>query len=400
MSKYIFFDRDVSEEEDRDITDDHYEKLITICCKYSAYLSLRITGDNINGADELEKYRVQVDRDFVYMYGHFYREYSLQFYSEVRYYRVCPELRDLLLKISDSVFKWINGWGYTNPDDPVFYRADGSVFFSSVIHDGECLLHPNDDEDVSEIVLNDDWIKFEEFTDGDITKKYFAQCKARYVPLGFRRSRQTYARIVNDVLQTFTFRRYNSGRDCTVNFGVFPLCEAREYPDRGRYNLGNFKQLTCYADWPYDRNSDLSMTLCVRHICSFIDRYLLPFFAETDCSEKALPALIALDRHFHNVRQEALLWRKRIEEQEEDWREVPPDCDEKFFMALKCGQYDYAKEAAQVLIPSARPECKKLYQSIIEQLEAGNTAYVEDVLRENEQNTLSNLEKCFFIDGS
>ena len=162
MSKYIFRDTDISGEAEYDITGDNYVKLISVCCKYSSYLSLRITSNEISGAKELEKYVVPKKKNLVYMYDQFYRENSLQSNLEVKYYRVCPELRDLLLRISDSIFKWINGWGYVNPEDPVFYRADGSVFFSSIIHDGECLLYPNDEEDISEILLNDNWIEIKE----------------------------------------------------------------------------------------------------------------------------------------------------------------------------------------------------------------------------------------------
>ena len=54
MSKYIFYDTDISGEKDYDIAGDDYVKLISICCKYSAYLSLRITDSGIFYAKELE----------------------------------------------------------------------------------------------------------------------------------------------------------------------------------------------------------------------------------------------------------------------------------------------------------------------------------------------------------
>lgn len=157
MRKFVFYDTDINGKEDYDIAGDDYAKLISVCCKYSAYLSLRITDCGLPCVKELEKYRVEKDKKFVYMYAHFYKEGSAKSDSEVRYYSVCPELMDLLLRVSDNIFGWINGQGYANPEDPVFYRADGSVFFSSVIHDGQCVLYPNDDEDVSEIVSKDNW---------------------------------------------------------------------------------------------------------------------------------------------------------------------------------------------------------------------------------------------------
>lgn len=227
----------------------------------------------------------------------------------------------------------------------------------------------------------------------DIRKVFFQQGKIKYVPLGFRRINQTYARIVNDVLHTFEFKRYSSGRECTIEFGVFPLCQVLEYPDIGLNNLCNFEVATYYADWSYDRNSEISMDECIQNICGYIDRYLIPFFDRANCSATALPALIALDEHFHNIRQ---IWLKQKEKEDlsrPDWRYASLLSPEKFYMALKSGQYNYAKAAAQVLIPTRRPEYKVLYQDLIDQLEAGNIEYVDKILYENEQKSLKNLEK-------
>lgn len=227
----------------------------------------------------------------------------------------------------------------------------------------------------------------------DISKVYFQECKARYVPLGFRRIQKTHARIVNDVMQTFTFKRYSYGYKYTVEFGVYPLCQMLEYPDLGLYNLCDFEVPTYYADWSCDRNSEDSINICVQDICRYIDRYLIPLFTEANCCANALSALIALDTHFHNIRQISFQQRGMVDQAKLDWRYASLLRVEKFFMALKCGQYDFAREAAQVLIPYCRPEYKALYQSIIDQLNAGNIAYVEDILYKHEQESLKNLEK-------
>lgn len=225
----------------------------------------------------------------------------------------------------------------------------------------------------------------------DITKVYFQECKKRYASLGFRRIRQMYARIVNDVMQTFAFKRYSSGRECTVEFGLFPLCQVLECPDIGIYDLRHFEVPTYFKDWSYDRNSEESMNACVQNICSYIDRYLIPLFTEANCSEKALPALIGLDTHFHNVRKLSFQQSGEVDQARLDWRYASLLHEEKFFMALKCGQYDFAREAAQVLIPTSRPEYAQLYQSIVEHLDAGDIEYVENILNENEKETLKNL---------
>ena len=224
----------------------------------------------------------------------------------------------------------------------------------------------------------------------DILKLYIQNCKEKYAPMGFRRIRQTYARIVNDVMQTFTFKRYRSGLRCTVEFGVFPLCQNILYPDFGDYTLEKFEVETYCEDWRYDK-SDESIEKAVQQIDGAIGRNLMPLFAKAGSCESALPALIELDENFQSIRQVALK-RKGIEDCATDWRQASLMNGEKLFMALKIGQYDYAKKAAQAQIPYRFPEDKELLQSIIDQLNAGNIEYIEEILTQNEQKSLENLK--------
>lgn len=164
MDKYVFRDTDITGFEEYDIVGDDYKTLIDTCCKYCTVMSLYITDSKLNHLDELEKFRIPKNENIKFIYEHYGGNPA--YWASVKYYRVCPELKELLLKISDSIFKWLNGWGYKNPDDPTFYRKDGSVFFTSTIHDGECILMPKENEDVTGILSNKNWkvympIKFE-----------------------------------------------------------------------------------------------------------------------------------------------------------------------------------------------------------------------------------------------
>ena len=68
----------------------------------------------------------------------------------------CSEkTRQYLLNRTDNLFKWMD-W-YKNPEDLTFYRADGSIFFWSLIHEGVCCLINRPDEDVSGVVGKPDW---------------------------------------------------------------------------------------------------------------------------------------------------------------------------------------------------------------------------------------------------
>lgn len=150
MTEYKFYDTDDYGKEEYDITDEHYLTLVDACFKYSSVFSFRVEEDDIALPDELEKYRVDVKSEYFEAYKHY-------FFSELRCYRVCDETKKLFLDITDSVFKWIYAWGYTNPEDPAFFRSDGSIFFWSVIHEGECFLLPRDDEDVSMVIAHGGW---------------------------------------------------------------------------------------------------------------------------------------------------------------------------------------------------------------------------------------------------
>ena len=160
MRIYKFLDTDSMGREDYDICGESYRELIRTCCKYSKTVSLRITNPKTMFQKELKKYQGPKEKNITYVYEHYYGKTMVN-PPDVKYYRICPELCQLFIEISNSIFKWIYGWGYANPEDPVFYREDGSVFFSSLIHDGECILLPREGEDVSKIIAQANWISCE-----------------------------------------------------------------------------------------------------------------------------------------------------------------------------------------------------------------------------------------------
>ena len=160
MSAYIFYDTDYNGEEEYDISGKEYNTLIKICCKYCNTLSLRITHVDTSFVNELEKFAINKTNENNAVYQHYYgADMTSNCLSEIRYYKICEELEKTLLLISDSIFKWIYGWGHTNPEDPVFYRHDGSVFFYSIVHEGKCALIPQTSENVEPIILNKRWLK-------------------------------------------------------------------------------------------------------------------------------------------------------------------------------------------------------------------------------------------------
>lgn len=158
MGEYKFYDTDPTGWEEYDIVGDDYTDLIKTCCQYCKTLSFRIVNARINYIDDLEAYRIAQDNNINFMSPAYWIDGKP---DEIRYYKICPELCKLLLQSVESIFQWryISQESYTNPEDPTFYREDGSVFFTSVIHDGVCTLTPRDDEYVDHIVKKEHWIK-------------------------------------------------------------------------------------------------------------------------------------------------------------------------------------------------------------------------------------------------
>lgn len=156
---YKFYDWDSVANTECDIMGEDYKQLISLCCKYSTTMSVIIKNETESIYSQLQKFEISRPPKITYHYSN----YGLGSLSDsqigVRYYQVCTELCILLQSSFNSIFEWLHGWGYNNPEDPVFYRNDGSVFFSSIIHEGEITLSPLDAEDTSNITNSVSWKK-------------------------------------------------------------------------------------------------------------------------------------------------------------------------------------------------------------------------------------------------
>ena len=156
MKKYVFYDTDIDGNEEYDIRGEAYRKLISTCCRYSAVLYLKHTRPDLKAIGQLKDFEIikpqNIPED----------PERIGPYCDKRYYSVRPELCDVLLNIADGIFEWLNGWGFKNPDDPIFYRSDGTVFFTSSIHEGVCAMMPRENEDVEELLQAVKWLSGED----------------------------------------------------------------------------------------------------------------------------------------------------------------------------------------------------------------------------------------------
>lgn len=165
MRKYAFFDTDPSGMAEYDIAGENYEKLIHCCCQYCSSVALLVDNSRVTQMrilTDLEQYRIpttpEIESMYFGEYGHYGHQGSNPLY-EVRHYTLCPAVEGILLHSAHSIFSWLCGWGFTNPADPTFFRKDGSVFLSSVIHEGECRLFAEETENVDMVVAEAGWMK-------------------------------------------------------------------------------------------------------------------------------------------------------------------------------------------------------------------------------------------------
>ena len=135
-----------------EIRNNDYVDLIEACCKYSSVLSFVNMHDRVFLFEKIEPYRIMADDNIF--------DHSCNYFTPGKrppykmFYRVCPETRDFVLQNAKSIFDW----GGNRPEDPTFYRADGSVFFCCRTHDDECVLFARENEDVSHIVSKEGWV--------------------------------------------------------------------------------------------------------------------------------------------------------------------------------------------------------------------------------------------------
>lgn len=142
-----FFDYDDVLDKDVEIKGKNFELMLDICFRYSKYVSFLVTETDFRKYSGLESFLVQEEK----------RMLSEMYDKNLRYSRIgiveffycSKEFKSFILSITKDLWSLIHGWGFENPEDPVFYRNDGSVFFSAVIHEGYGTFYPRSDEDVS-----------------------------------------------------------------------------------------------------------------------------------------------------------------------------------------------------------------------------------------------------------
>ncbi len=148
--KYTFFTRDYfSNSGNFDFTKEQYRILINACFECCRYFSVLIY-DQTAYQDCLREWLVPASKFLTHNESH--PESRKYFYAN-------NATREFFLENADSIFDFYYSQDHRFPEDPVFYRDDTSVFFDSVVHEGECSIMPTNDESVDEILSFGHWLK-------------------------------------------------------------------------------------------------------------------------------------------------------------------------------------------------------------------------------------------------
>ena len=133
---YWFADWDDERGVELTVSGQDYAELIDTCFRYCTHVSLSLRfGGGKFALPEL--YMTPVDD------------------SDTAVLPCSGKVREYLLNTTDDLFGWIDSNG--KPEDLTFYRADGSIFFWLLTHEGVCCLLSRSDEDVSGITRKPDW---------------------------------------------------------------------------------------------------------------------------------------------------------------------------------------------------------------------------------------------------
>lgn len=224
----------------------------------------------------------------------------------------------------------------------------------------------------------------------DFLKQYKNRCETEVLPYGFKRKKNVFIRVVNDVLQSFYTEKlsiYSYGRECRVGFSVLPLCQKLE-AERilggfGVYYLRKF-EISHWAEgddrWRY-KSIPEDISACIDEILIYINKYLLPFFERANSCKAALPEVIALEKLFNENRIESLKLSD-IADKAGPNAELNLSDSTKYFMALKSGDYDFALKSRKALLE----QNMAVYESV-----QNNSYMTKEKLHEKEE-MLSKLQ--------
>lgn len=166
MNVYKFYNPSLFGYQDFPIQGSLFNELLDLCSQYCCTLSLQFYSRDVRLYEAFLNYRIPKPKEIPFTgkgdEGDFYDECSESGSTpEIMYFRVCSKILRLMHMVSDNLFEWcapVDYFGHNNPENPTFYREDGSVFFTAITHEEECSLMPRCYENVSHILNSAPWV--------------------------------------------------------------------------------------------------------------------------------------------------------------------------------------------------------------------------------------------------
>ena len=154
MKQYTFFSRDYfSNSGNFSIAGDHFVVLMNYCFQYSSYLSFRTSQPDNRIIHELKKCQIEsseIGCELENKHDRIFCNTSKEVYNTLM---LCSSIL-----LEDGYFRPA---GY--PEDIIFYRQDGSIFFEAINHEGEYSLFVSSEENVDAILKFGHWLAFDAF---------------------------------------------------------------------------------------------------------------------------------------------------------------------------------------------------------------------------------------------
>ena len=154
-----------------DIDDFYFSDLMSCCFKYSKYLSYDyFWWDGLKKTDnppveKILKYEIcDFEKTLTDEARKNWEEVGLIHNSQIwlnpnmkrKYFAINEDTKNFVLSYGSLFAYWENdhrsGYNFEPAQNLMFYRGDQSLFFFSETHERDCSIHPNEDEDVSEII--------------------------------------------------------------------------------------------------------------------------------------------------------------------------------------------------------------------------------------------------------
>ena len=256
----------------------------------------------------------------------------------------------------------------------------------------------------------------------DFLKQLKKKCRAEISQYGFIQKKNVFARIVNDVFQSFHIekivRSFNL-RECRIGFAVLPLCQKLDanwvLSGVDKYYLREFEvtHWTEGDDWKYKIDSD-EISSCIDEILVYISRYLIPFFERSDTCKTALPEIVKLEKLFNDNRKESLRQSGK-KDMADPYAEINLIDSVKYYMALKNGDLDFALKCRRALLKQnvdsynsmaergylieedrlRREKAIAMLRNEINEIEYHNEVYIQQIIVDNEAYSQENLKSIF-----